>query len=204
MGNTIPSPALPSGGALAPPDARQYLQAEWKKCIIQVCVLVLVWMCDPVDSVDRFDLTLASCLDTDTDTPRRLRAGPFRFNTKQEQLGNSKFMKTYRCKVRIQSVCYLKYICTRVLLIRPNPHNPESDRTGSTHHQHQHPTPLKNTGRRRPRRRESLPTRPRRLLLLHRPRPHSRHARGAPRPHPPPAALAAPSSSAAAAAHTAI
>ncbi len=36
MGNTIPSPALASGGGQAPPDARQFLQAEWKKCIIQV------------------------------------------------------------------------------------------------------------------------------------------------------------------------
>jgi hypothetical protein len=45
MGNTIPSPALPSGGGLAPPDARQYLQAEWKKCIIQASVLRVVESC---------------------------------------------------------------------------------------------------------------------------------------------------------------
>lgn len=108
MGNTVPSAA--SVGSGAPPDARLFLQNELNKFIIQVGNGLGANRMDPglrsprrcgevrakvqSDKIQTIAVPLQGPAHSIVVLPFLFSPPPF-----QEQLSNSKFMKSYRCKV---------------------------------------------------------------------------------------------------------
>lgn len=108
MGNTVPSAA--SVGSGAPPDARLFLQNELNKFIIQVGNGLGANRMDPglrsIDDAGRFEpkvkpIRFRQLLCHSKALPIQPWFFPSFFLPPpfQEQLSNSKFMKSYRCKV---------------------------------------------------------------------------------------------------------